>query len=124
MQKVDDFCGDYPMTLQAGKLYRCKRHLMLYSELETARDASAIAAPTAVAATTAAYATADHLAAEHAAYWTRRLGRPVSCVAKQIPILVLRAEENFHEVLVGDRMGWIIYHDWIEFEEGCRSESW
>ena len=52
-----------------------------------------------------------------ASYWSKKLGKPVFYVEKDIPILVLSCKTRHVEVLAGDRKGWIIYRDWLELKE-------
>ena len=88
--------------LEVGKLYHCEEyHLMLYPDPDTAAEAATAAAGTTTAA----------------AYWSNRLGKPISCVDKNIPILVLNSKEKFYEVLVEDKKGWIIFKDWLNIKE-------
>ena len=84
---------------------------MFYSELKTAQLASHFDDVCAIARSDLEVAVAQ------AAYWQFRFGKPVSYVTPKTPILILNSEENFHQVLIEDRMGWIIYHSWIGFEE-------
>ena len=107
--------------LEVGTLYNCKYYLMLYPELESARLAQTLEKH--------GHACAAHMypaaSTAWATYWTNELGKPVGCVVGRTPILALRIEENFHQVLTGDRIGWIIYHDWLNFEEiqKCKLEN-
>ena len=88
------------MMLEIGKLYSCEEYfLMLYPDKDTAVEAD------------------EPTAAFLAAYWTRRLGKPVSYLEKSTPILVLNMEKNFVEVLGGDRKGWIIIKDFLNIKE-------
>jgi hypothetical protein len=69
-----------------------------------------------------AIAAADHFATVHhaastTAYWTRKLGKLILYVEKNVPLLVLTVEEKYVEVLAGDRKGWIVYRDWLDIEE-------
>ena len=92
--------------LEVGKLYLCKEYfLMLYPDPDTA------------AASASASSDAGAGAAARAAYWSNRFGKNVSYAEKNIPLLVLKAEEKFYEVLVGDCKGWIIYEDWLKIKE-------
>jgi hypothetical protein len=95
--------------LKIGKLYICEEFfLMLYPDKDTAAHSdppvSVIAAPPAAVD-------------RRAAYWTRQFGKPVSYLEKSSPILVLGIEENFVEVLGGERKGWIIYNDFVKIRE-------
>ena len=102
--------------LQVGKLYSCFEHfLLLFPCQETAgrpnvlrRSAGFIWAIQTSSARTAA---------AEAAYWTRELGKSVSCCNPQTPLLVLSVKEKFYEVLAGDRKGWIIVEDWLGIKE-------
>ena len=89
--------------LKVGKLYSCPEYsLFLYPDKDTAAAAGP-AVPSAGAA--------------EAAYWSRKLGKPVICTEKNIPLLVLNNEGKYVEVLAGDRKGWIINEDWLELKE-------
>ena len=88
------------MMLVAGKLYVCEEYfLMLYPDKKAA----------------AGLRLRKSCAAEdgrwHAAFWSKRVGKPVSFIEKNIPILILNNEEEYIEVLAGDQKGWIIYVD-------------
>ena len=93
--------------LQVGKLYSCFEYfLLLFPCQETAGRQDgwfAISDP--------------HSTATEAAYWTRELGKSVSYCNPQTPLLVLSVKEKYIEVLAGDRKGWIIVEDWLEFKE-------
>ena len=100
------------MMLEIGKLYSCEKYyLLFYPYLNTATVAAALAADD----TAGSVAAAARQGA--AAYWTRRLGKPVSYLEKSTPILVLNMEKNFVEVLGGDRKGWIIIKDFLNIKE-------
>ncbi len=89
--------------LEVGKLYVCEKyHLLFYPDPDTAT----------AAASTAAVATATT-----AALWSNRLGKPVFYTDKNTPILVLNNKEEYIEVLVGEKKGWIIYRDWFNLKE-------
>jgi hypothetical protein len=108
------------MMLEVGKLYRCSEYfLSLFPNKETAATASITttraAGRTAEAASTAAGGTAEAAAA--CAYWTRKLGKPVSFCDPQTPLLVLSVNEKYVEVLAGDRKVWIINDDWLKIKE-------
>ena len=93
--------------LEVGKLYICEKyHLLFYPDPDTADFAVAPAA-----------CPADAFASAVVAFWSERLGKPVSCVEKNIPLLVLNNKEEYVEVLAGDREGWIIYRDWLKIKE-------
>ena len=88
--------------LDVGKLYSCSKYfLMLYPDKKTAADRFA-AAPAAAPA---------------AAFWSKRLGKPVSYCDPETPLLVLSVKEKYVEVLAGDRKGWIINEDWLAIKE-------
>ena len=73
--------------MEVGKLYRCEEYfLMLYPDQDTAADAQGAAS---YAAGFAADHAGDHAAASAAAYLSNRLGKPVSYVEKNVPLLVL-----------------------------------
>jgi hypothetical protein len=98
--------------LEVGKLYSCSEYfLMLYPDKESAAEGGPAfaAAPLSGHGFNAAYA-----AASAAAYWNRKLGKPVN---SQTPLLVLSVNEKYVEVLAGDKRGWIINEDWLELKE-------
>ena len=96
--------------LEVGKLYSCKvYYLMLYPDHEAA------------AATARASSTTAAVAASCAAYWSRKLSKPVSHCDLGTPLLVLNTSDEYIdvpvEVLAGDRKGWIIFKEWLKIEE-------
>ena len=94
---------------EVGKLYTCEKfHLLFYPDPDTA------AATTVAAADEDADAPA---AAAAAAFWSNRLGKFVFYVDKNTPILILNNKEEYIEVLVGEKKGWIIYRDWLNLKE-------
>ena len=96
--------------LKVGKLYTSEEYfLMLYPDLEIAAAAPAPGADAAVAAAA--------VAAVAVAYLSNQLGKSISYVEKNIPLLVLNDKKEYIEVLAGDKKGWIIYHDWLEIRE-------
>jgi len=95
--------------LEVGKLYTCKQYfLMLYPDQETAVDGGAAWAA-------AARRTAD--AAAMTAYWSKQLGKPVTYCDPETPLLVLNTNNEYVEVLAGDKRVWIVNVDWLEIEE-------
>lgn len=87
--------------LKVGKLYLCKEYFLLfYPDRETAIGAAAIATATA-----------------SAAYWSRKLRKPVSHCNPETPLLVLNTDNEYAEVLAGDKRGWIVNEDWIHIKE-------
>jgi hypothetical protein len=92
------------MILEIGKLYSCEEYyLLLYPYLDTTRPAELY--------------DEERDASIAASYWTRQLGKPVSYLEKSSPLLVLRAEKNFYEVVAGDKKGWITFKDWLNLRE-------
>ena len=95
------------MKLEVGKLYVCEKyHMMLCPDQETA--AAAVAECAAVFVT---------ISSSAATFWSNRLGKPVLFSAKNIPLLVLHNKEEYIEVLIGDKKGWIIYADCLKIKE-------
>jgi hypothetical protein len=89
--------------LKIGKLYICEEFfLLLYPDQETAAAAAA--------ATPAA-------AGIHTTYWTGKLGKSVLYAKKNIPLLSLNNKEKYVEVLVEEKVGWIIVEDWLVIKE-------
>lgn len=106
--------------LEVGKLYVCEQHhLMLYPDPETASAAAVTAAATDLARAPSADATARSAstAATYAAFWSNHLRKPVFYTEKNIPFLVLNNEEEYIEVLAGDRKGWIMYEGSLNIKE-------
>ena len=104
------------MMLDVGKLYSCSGYyLMLYPDKKTATAASSAALAATATATTDAATPA--IAATAAAYWSKRFDKPVNYCNPETPLLVLNTEQEYVEVLAGDKKGWIIYRDWFELEE-------
>ena len=96
------------MMLEVGKLYSCSGYfLILFPDKETA---AAAATASAAAAVPAAAALLD-------AAWNRKHGKSVSYSDPKTPLLVLSVKEEYVEVLVGDKRGWIIYRDWLNIGE-------
>jgi hypothetical protein len=95
--------------LEIGKLYICEEFfLLLYPDQEAAtagRDARRL--------TTLDEATA----AGQSTYWTKKLGKSVLYAKKNIPLLSLNNKEKYVEVLVEEKVGWIIVEDWLGIKE-------
>lgn len=92
--------------LEVGKLYSCSKYfLLLYPDRETASAVPYASAHVAAAATTVA------------AYWTKKLQKPVSYCEPKTPLLVLNTDNHYAEVLVGDKVVWIINEDWLNIGE-------
>jgi hypothetical protein len=88
-----------------GKLYRCSVYfLLLFPDKETAAESTAAVRAAGAAARTAAY-------------WSEKLGKPVSYCNPQTPLLVLSVKEQYIEVLAEDKVGWIINEDWLNIKE-------
>jgi hypothetical protein len=101
--------------LKIGKLYSCSGYfLLLFPDRETA---VAVAADVLAASTTPAFTWFCVQFDEVAAYWSKRLRKPVSYCEPLTPLLILSVNEKYHEVLAGDQKGWIIYHNWLEIKE-------
>jgi len=97
---------------EVGKLYSCSEYfLMFYPDKETAAKSTGVwpDAATPAGGTAAASATC--------AYWTRKLGKPVSFCDPLTPLLVLSVKEEYIQVLAGDKKGWIINMDWLEIKD-------
>lgn len=96
-------------NLEVGKQYVCEKyHLLLYPDNYTA---TRLCYDQVIVADEAAGGRRS------AAYWSKQLGKPVSYVDKNTIILVLNSKKTLHEVLAGDRKGWIIYHDSLNIKE-------
>ena len=96
--------------LEVGKLYNCEYFLLLYPDWDAAADAVAAAASVGAA-------TAVGAAAADAAYWSKRLEKPVYYTEKNIPLLVLNNKKEYVEVLVEEKVGWIMVDDWLGIKE-------
>ena len=101
--------------LEVGKLYSCSEYfLLLYPDKESAADAG----PAFAAAPLSGHGfNAADAAASASAYWSRKLGKPVSYCNPLTPLLVLSVKEQYIEVLAEDKRGWIINEDWLELKE-------
>jgi hypothetical protein len=92
--------------LKVGKLYLCKEYfLLLYPDRETAIGAARPDGAAAEAATTAAAADLSSSAAA------------VRYCDPETPLLVLNADNEYAEALVGDQKAWIINREWLKIEE-------
>ena len=89
--------------LKVGKLYSCSKYLLLYPDKETAAVRRSLRP-------SCPYTSA-------AAYWSRKLGKPVSYCDHLTPLLVLSVKEKYIEVLAEDKVGWIINEDWLNIKE-------
>ena len=98
------------MMFEVGKLYICEKYyLLLYPDKNATRTAEKDLEDPARGNL--------RLADMGASYWSKKLGKPVFYVEKDIPILILSGKTGYMEVLAGDRKGWIIYRDWLELKE-------
>jgi hypothetical protein len=105
--------------LKYAEWYVCRDYFVFLwpdKEAATALDGVAVAAARAA------------IAAEAAAYWARGFGKPVFYLEKNQPFLVLEGPAFPPEspegtdlwlvkVLSKERVGWIIYQDWLPIEE-------
>lgn len=99
--------------LQLGKLYFCSGYyLILYPDKEVATAASANGFGSSATA-----AEDSPSAASFADFWSRKLGKLVSYYSPRTPLLILSMENEFVEVLAGDKKGWIIFKDWLNIKE-------
>lgn len=103
--------------LEVGKLYTCEDcYLMLYPDKDAVSTAEGIPSfHSSAGGVQDAYPVGACCA--DADFWSNRLGKPVSYREKNIPLLVLKAEEKFYEVLIEDKKGWIIYEDFLNIKE-------
>ncbi len=93
--------------LEVGKLYSCSGYyLMLYPDKEAAAAAAEVRRWRRW-----------RRSADAAAYWTKKLQKPVSYCDPKTPLLILNTDNHYAEVLAGDKKGWINYQDWMEFKE-------
>ena len=99
--------------LKVGKLYSCSKYfLLLYPDRKTAAAGLDVAA-----AGPRRGGGGRPLARRTAAYWTKKLQKPVSFCNPETPLLILSADKEYVEVLAGDKKGWIIYQDWLDIKE-------
>lgn len=106
--------------LRVGKLYSCSEYnLLLYPDKAAASKArllafscSSAARPPSVARTTGSIT-----AAVDAGYWSTKLDKSVSYCDPLTPLLVVNADNHYAEVLVGDKVVWIVNEDWLELKE-------
>jgi hypothetical protein len=99
--------------LKVGKLYSCSEYnLLLYPDKAAARQADAVAF-----SCSSAVARTSILVAVDAGYWSTKLDKSVSYCNPLTPLLVLNADNRYAEVLVGDKVVWIINEDWLNIKE-------
>jgi len=82
--------------VKVGKLYSCEDYfLMLYTDC---KSAAAFSRPYV-----------GEYGSAIAFYQSRELGKPVSCLEKNMPLLVLsfKGKGKYVEVLAGEQKGWI-----------------
>lgn len=97
--------------LEVGKLYVCEEYyLLLYPDPLTAARADFIGGDK----------TGDPV--YQSSYWSMKLRKPVSYAKNNTPFLVLNKDKNewneeYTEVLAGDRKGWIIYSQLFNIKE-------
>jgi hypothetical protein len=97
--------------VKAGKLYICEEYfLMLYPDKETAEaiDLGAVTLGPPLAGE-------DH--GSIAAYWSKRFGKHVGSIEKNIPLLVLDMKQDYVHVLAAEQKGWIIFQYWLNLKE-------
>jgi hypothetical protein len=103
--------------LKVGKLYSCSEYnLLLYPDKAAARQADAPSRPSA-SDRRRRWAARSNIAAVDAGYWSAKLDKSVSYCNPLTPLLVLNADNRYAEVLVGDKVVWIINEDWLELKE-------
>jgi len=105
--------------LEVGKLYICSKcFLVLYPDKETA-----VAIITRLQGTPQRLGGVEDTEAGRRRrnffvnWWKKELGKLLRFCDPRTPFLVLSAEDNIVEVLLGDKRHWIINEDWIELEE-------
>jgi hypothetical protein len=101
--------------LKIGKLYSCSEYnLLLYPDKATASKARLLtfSCSSAVARTTGSIT-----AAVDAGYWSTKLNKSVSYCNPLTPLLIVNADNHYAEVLVGDKVVWIVNEDWLELKE-------
>lgn len=104
--------------LKVGKLYSCSKYfLLLYPDRKTVARGLDVAAALAAEATATTDAATSADAGATAAYWTKKLQKPVSFCNPETPLLILSADKEYVEVLAEDKKGWIINEDWVDIKE-------
>lgn len=95
--------------LEVGKLYFCPKYsLLLYPDNETVRRATREARVLSQAASSSARDVANA--------WSVRLSKSVNYCEPLTPFLVLNTDNEYIEVLAGDRKGWICFSDWLKIQ--------
>ncbi len=101
------------MELKPGKLY-CYPHfyLMIYSTKERAEHADILAC--AGHSRWRAEHSTDAAAAD---YWSEKLDCQVRSGHPGGIFILLGSDKRFLHILFGDKLGWIIYKDWMMLKE-------
>jgi len=109
--------------LNIGKLYSCSEcFLVLYPDKETAVAIITRLQGTQQARGSRIGGVEDTEAGRRRRnffvnWWKKELGKHFRFCDPRTPFLVLSAEDDIVEILLGDKRHWIINEDWIEFEE-------
>ena len=112
----------------SNPFYVCEDYfLLIYETKENAAAGRAMPGwvdPAAVAVATAAVAGrlvlrgGVPLYGEAAAeYWSKRLNSRVLFSNPNEPIFLIKKEDKYWHVIIGERVGWIIAEDWIGIKE-------
>lgn len=104
------------MKLKIGKLYHngdSRVHPMVYSSVLAMLAAQKDFEQNTVMSAVASIGDGQ----EGASYWTKRLGIEVSFCDPDTNFLVLSLGNEYIEVLIEDKVGYIITPSWLKFEE-------
>jgi hypothetical protein len=91
--------------LNVGKLYRSEYYLMLYPDKKTARFAAS------------SFEVSARSAAKYVDLLNRDYRKKASVIKNKVPFLVLNISNEYVEVLVGDRKGWIVFAKSLRLKE-------
>jgi hypothetical protein len=97
--------------MEKKSFYICENCLLVYETKESAREANIIAASASRGATACTVWGYYKDKEEWANYWARRVSSKVMFSDPNEPILVLKKEEKFWNVIIGEKIGWIIVSD-------------
>jgi len=105
--------------MKNNNFYRCPNYLLIYETKELAQQAwqKFIDCLNRNDLIDDAAATSFHMENKGAvAFWTRYLKTKVLFSLPEEPVLVLKKEQEFWNVIIGEKIGWIIDCEWIELE--------
>jgi hypothetical protein len=94
-----------------SSFFVCKDYFLLF--YETREDALAATAADSGRCGSTSWSRA---AAAEANYWSKELNSRVTFSNPGEPIFVIRKDEEYWNVIIGERIGWIIVKDWLEIK--------